>query len=222
MNFDLYDSLRRVSNKNLFFYIIILITGLFYLHNKKRSVEILVALVPMLILINELNVRQQKIEANDNENKIEAIRPQPKQDMTEDKNLFDFLFSVQDFYEYNPQAYEEVIDNIDNILEIKKIIFRGSPYMDQYYQIAVSKKSNALNAFHSLIFNLPNNNFVTEKFNRAHKRLETILNVYINEMYDETQRNLISTGLDITKQVINLGPKEYNVYDDQEYTYQFY
>lgn len=219
---NIYDTLRRIDNRHLFLYIVITIFALFYLHRKKRSMEIIVALLPIFIFLRELNIKEQKNTDQDGQDKIDSIKPHPQENLTSEENLYNFLFSVQDFYQYNPQTYEEMIDNIDNLLLIRDTIFKSADYCTQYYQIAVSKKSNALNAFQALIFSLPNDNYVIEKFNRAHKRLETLLNNYINEMYDECQRDFITKGFDVTKTIINLGPKEYNTYDDKDFTYQFY
>ena len=101
-------------------------------------------------------------------------------------------------------------------------VFADKKFANYYYQIATSKKNNALNAFHSIIFSLPNDKTFTEKFDRAHKRLETILNKYLNELYDKCDYYLIEDGYDILKRPLNKGPRAFNNYFDKDFTYQFY
>lgn len=222
-----YLLLESINNKNLFIYISIILVSIFYFKRFSIGLNILLALffgVVAASYLNEKNTVSNEIEEIQQETKLDAIKPDPvKLRERKDTDIIDFVFSVQDFYEYNPEAYEEMIDNINSFLEVHDTIFKGTIYCDDYYQIADSKKNNALNAFQSLIHNLPNSRLVNEKFNRAHKRLETILNKHLNELYDECNHDLIKRGHDVTRRAINLGPKEYNQYDtDKDFTYQFY
>lgn len=132
------------------------------------------------------------------------------------------MFSIQDLYEHNPQAYEEMYDNIENFLNVYEIIMGNTYYCDYYYQIAESKKDNAINSLHSIIYKLPNDKILTDKHTRAHKRLDTILTNYINKLYDECQSNVIRNGRNVYNRAINVGPKEHNHYFDKDFAYQFY
>ena len=192
--------------------------------NLSIGLNIILALVFALICIiylYEKETRAIEIEKEQYKEKHDSINPTPK-NIDSDKDIINFLFSIQDFYVFNPQAFEEVIDNIDSFKILYENVFADATLSDYYYQIADSKKSNALNAFHSIIFTLPNDKIYTEKFNRAHKRLETILNKYLNEMYDQCTFYLYKNGHDILKRQILEGPREYNHYFDKEFTYQFY
>lgn len=162
--------------------------------------------------------------------KLNNIKPISKK-LYNQSDLIDILFSVQDLYQYNPLVYDELMDNIDGFFYIQENIFRNTKLTNYYYQIAESKKDNIVNNFHSLIFSLPSNKFLTDKFNKTNKRLETILNNYLNEMYDKCTFDLMRNGYDIYKRKINKGPKEYNNYPikdennnffNKDFTYQFY
>ena len=74
------------------------------------------------------------------------------------------------------------------------------------------------------LFKLPSNKLFINKYDRAHERLDTLLTKYLNEMYDAYNKNLLSTGYDIAKRHINVGPIEYNnyKYSSNDATYQFY
>jgi hypothetical protein len=141
-----------------------------------------------------------------------------------DQDFIDFIFSIQDFYVFNPQAFEEMIDNLNAFLYLRDKIFIDSVMCNYYYQIADSKKNNMLNSLHSILFNLPNNGVFTGKINLAHKRLETLLNREINKMYLRCAYYVKIFGPDIYKRSLETDkvPKAYNNYFDQQFTYQFY
>jgi len=141
-----------------------------------------------------------------------------------DKPFIDFFYSIQDLYVYNPQAYEEMIDNLNAFLYLKKRIFSDPVMCNQYYQIADSKKNNMLNSLHSIIFNLPNNKIFTIKLNGAQKRLETLLNIEINKMYYRCAFYIQLYGNDVLKRQLETdkAPKAFNNYSGQPFTYQFY
>jgi hypothetical protein len=175
----------------------------------------------VILYFEERTKYTNDVQTKQLETKLENIKPEPKNFKGHD-DIIEFVFSIQDFYVYNPQAYEEFIDNLDAFLSLHEDIFGGSQLQNSYYQIAESKKRNAENSFMSIIHSLPTNKYITEKFDRAHKRLETILNVYLNELYNKCQTDILRDGLDIYKRQINVGPKEYNTYFDKSFTYQFY
>ena len=220
----LYKLIETINNDNLFKYIVIIILSIFYFKFKNIKLNVFLALILALVYINynydEIMTTKEE-EEQQKELKKETIKPTPEH--FEDKDdVIDFLFSIQDWYHYNPEAYEELIDNLQSFFKLYLAINRESKFCDQYYQIAENKKNNALNALHSMVFTLPTHSAIMDKFNRAHKRLETIMNVYLNQLYDTCYYDLVKNGYDITRRAINTGPKEYNHYFDTDYTYQIY
>jgi hypothetical protein len=220
----LYEIIRGVNNKNLFIYGTIIFISIIYFKPKEIQLNIILALIIAALIINyKYDKSKNTIEGEEQEKdlKREQIVPNPINYGDKD-DLIDFLFSVQDWYHYNPQAYEDMSDNLESFFTIYSAIKRKSTFCDQYFQIADSKKNNALNSFHSIIYNIPNNEHVMDKFNRAHKRLETIMNAYLNQIYDVCHRDLVRNGYDITRKAINIGPKEANHYFDKDFSYQIY
>lgn len=220
----IYTIIEDINNVTIFMYIIILLLSFTFFKNKNIGLNIILALIVGLVFItyNYDKIETTKnIEEKQQQVKAESIKPTPLYFNDKD-NVIDLLFSVQDLYKYNPQAYEEVIDNLDSFFEIYGAIKRGSKFCDSYFQIADSKKNNAINAFHSIILTIPANFEMVDKYNRAHKRLETIMNVYLNELYDNCEHDLLKNGYNVYRRMINTGPKEYNHYFDKDYTYQLY
>lgn len=228
----IYTYIQSWTNYELFRNIVIILLCIFIFIGVTVGLNIILALVLGVIIV--LYLTQQKDvkdvkdvidEADEKDSSIEsmaeAITPTPVS-ISKEKDITDFLFSIQDFYVFNPQAYEEMIDNIDAFITLGEKIFGNCEMANYYYQIAESKKNNALNALHSIIFKLPNNEIFVAKLDGAHKRLETILNKYLNEMYNQCNYYIKKNGLDVNKRQINIGPKEWNRYLDKDFTYQIY
>ncbi|QKF93784.1 hypothetical protein QKU48_gp0326 [Fadolivirus algeromassiliense] len=219
--FTLIDSF---DNYELFRNIVIVLVFLFIFMKLTIGLNIILALILGVICVLYLTEKEDienAIEKKYFDTKYETIKPIPDY-FRDDKDIVDWLFSIQDFYVFNPLAYEDMIKNIDLFISLRDILFNNEKFANHYYQIAESKKNNALNSFHSIIFKLPNDRIFTEKFDRAHKRLETILNKHLNEMYDQCNYYIKKHGKDVLKRQINIGPKEYNTYFDKDFTYQIY
>ncbi len=203
-----------MNSINITIVAIIILLTIYHLYNKNKNIK--------NISREEEEEEKEEEEDKNYETKLENIVPNVD-DIGKD-DVIDFLFSIQEMYEYNPLSYEEMIDYIKAFLTIYDIIFDGpARFSDYYYQIAESNKINAVNSLHSIIHKLPTDNkSLMDKHTRAHKRLETILTYYLNELYDKCQDNLLKNGYSVYTRAINLGPKEYNTYDDKDYSYQFY
>src|SRR5690606_23601794 len=114
---------------------------------------------------------------------------------------------IQDLYAYNPPVFEGMVDNLEAFFKLHEVITKDVKHAEYYYQIAESKKSNAVNNFHSLIYSIPNNDVLTDKYNRGHERLETLLGRYLNKMYDKCSYNLRRDGYNVFTRLINTGPR---------------
>ena len=219
-----YKILESINNEYLFLYILRFLIAIFYFRKKSIGLNIIFALgIGFLFVwyIYDKNETTLQLEETQMATKREAITPHPKE-LKEYDDVVDFVFSIQTFYQYNPKAYEEMIDNLDNFFKVYRIIHIGTPQFNDYFKIAETKKDNAINALCSIVFTLPNSTVMNDKHIRSHKRLETILNKYLNELYDMCQREELRQGKNVNTSQILLGPKPYNHYFEKDFTYQFY
>lgn len=219
----IFTFISSFDNKILFRNIIIILIFIYFFIKLDIGLNLILGLILAIIVIlyfTEKESIQTEIIKEQYETKLNTIKPKPKHIVDDD--IVDFVFSVQDFYVFNPQAYEEFIDNLDAFKELYDTTFADGKFSNYYFQIAESKKNNALNSFHSILFKLPNDKFYTDKLVRAHKRLETLLNNYLNQLYDQCTHNEYKDGLTFLRRPINNGPKEYNTYFDKDFTYQIY
>ena len=224
-----YTFIESFQNNEIFRNVLIIIMFILFFLQISVELNIILGLILagylILYLKEKDNIRIQT-EERENNTKLSFIKPHlEKINKDKDRDFIDFIFSVQDFYVFNPRAYEEFIDNMDAFFELRELIFSDETFINYYFQIAESKKDNALNSFHSLIFSLPNDKTYTEKFDRAHKRLETLLNKEFNQMYDQVTFISVKNGPDVLKRPVeqDLEPKSYMTYfDKNDFTYQFY
>lgn len=224
-----YTFIDAFNNNEIFRNILIIIAFILFFLQISVELNIILGLIMACFLILYLKEKDDikiQTEERENDTKLSFIKPHlEKINKEKDKDFIDFIFSVQDFYVYNPQAYEEFIDNLDSFFELRELVFNDETFINYYFQIADSKKNNALNSFHSLILKLPNDKTYTEKFDRAHKRLDTLLNKEYNQMYDQVTFIKHKNGPDILKRPVeqDFEPKSYMVYfDNKDFTYQFY
>jgi hypothetical protein len=200
----IYTFIESIENESLFKYLAIGIVLLYLFMGINIGLNIVMALVFGIVIMMYLNERDVVAHRTGNvqdEIKYETIKPEIV-GVSPDSNLTDFLFTVQDFYVYNPQAYEEMIDNLKSFFKLNKDVFADDE-MYTYYKLPTDKE-------------------FTDKFNRAHERLETIMNKYMNDLYDECNTKMIERGRNVITRHLDVGPVGSNVYVDEVYSYQFY
>jgi len=221
----LYTIFNNIENYVIFKFIVIIIIGYIVFRNKKIGLNVLLGIVCAIIVILYIYDKNKVLLETVNEEyikKLDSIEPTLKTLSTKNRDLIDFLFSIQDFYGYNPQTFEEMIDNINALLKLQEMMNKSADDCEKRFQIAFDKKNNAINCLNSVIYSIPASGAFTDKLIRSHKRLETLLNKEINKMYDLCYQNLAINGHNINTSVINTGPNPANMYLDKDFTFQLY
>ena len=134
--------------------------------------------------------------------------------------MIDFLFSIQDFYIYNQQAYEDMVECINNFFIVYEDILKNGIQTNQLFSIAEKNMYNSINHLHSFIYSIPNDDNIRNKLHTSLYVLEKILNNYLNEIYDIHIDN-IKKGYHIDYKLINIGPKEYNYYNEENTNFNY-
>lgn len=199
-------------------FIIVLFLFIFRFINVTHGTILAVALSIFFIykydekINDELNKKNNMMKL-----KLSSIEPKPKS--FENRNeIIDFLFSIQDMYKYNQQAYEEIIEKLDSFFYIYERVMNGEVFKIEYFKIAIENKSTVLNNLHSMIYNIPIS--MDNKLNKAIDILEDLLNNYINEMEEKINNN---DNINSSSQLINKGPKPFNEkIDKTPYTFNLY
>ena len=220
-----YTLFNGIENYAVFKFVIIMIIGYLVFRNKKVGLNVILGLVCAIVVILYIYDKNKVLLETVNEEydkKLSSIEPTLKTSSKDNRDLIDFLFSIQDFYGYNPQTFEEMIDNINGLLKIEQMIVTTTDDCEKRYHIAFNKKNNAINCLNSVIYSIPASGDLTDKLVRSHKRLETLLNKKINKLYDLCYQNLAINGYNVNTSSINTGPNPANMYLDKDFTFQLY
>lgn len=110
---------------------------------------------------------------------------------SEHSKITKFLFKIQLFYDYNPQAFEEMKENIENFIILYKGVKVNYKYAGVFYDLMVDKKSLILNNLRSIGIKLPIEYLPYNSLDD----LELILNVYLDEVYELNKEYVYDNGI---------------------------
>lgn len=197
-----------METKKLVLYGIIITVCVFVARQINVDLNLIFAVILIVVSLKIFSSYKssEKIAEELTDKKYSHITPEPKMNDPETVNL---LFYIQDFHKYNPQAYENIVDNIDSFFKIKEIVNRNPQQINQLFEIAEEKKINALNSLHSIVYKLPNDKNVNDKFNLSLEKLESILNDELEEMYTLYRQQLYKGRNRYTREIV-IGPKPHN------------
>lgn len=219
-----------LNSKTTYTYIIIIVAFILFFSNRSIGLNIVFGIGLAVLVIAYL---QKKAESNvetmdsQNEIKLQQIKPVPE-NFSSYREIVDFFFTIQDFYFYNPPAYEEIVDNTDSFMTLYEDVLKDRKLAGQNFELMEKLKLNAMNSLHSIIHKLPSSKQYTDKLDNSVRTLEKILNKYLNEIYHLHKFNHVLYGYDNNHKVIDLGPKAKNyAYDydpdfDRGQYYSFY
>lgn len=210
---NLYE-FNKISAKSVFIYLIILCVCVLYFRSLNITLGSFVGLIFAFLFIfllyrNELNTQENEEDLH--QLKAKWILPEPK-NIQNYADMTDFIFSIQEFYEYNQQAYENLVDAIDTFLEIYENVLIDNSLAGDSYSLANNQKLLALNELHSIIMTLPSSLLLTNKFNESLHALELLLNKYLYTIYEKNKEYINKNGYFNNSKVIELNIAPYNTY----------
>ncbi|ATZ80623.1 hypothetical protein BMW23_0576 [Bodo saltans virus] len=196
---------KYINNTALFWFIILFIFIVFIISKKEITLSIFFGtFVAMIILFFVYNNHVYNEKENEQEfiNKQNTIYPKFSQsskyhDMTE------LLYSVQDMYSYNPEAYGEFIQNINDFYAIYENILDTNDNIGQKYDLLIDKKKNIINSFQSIVFKLPNNAQYTKYFNNKITEINTQFDAYLDYVVYLQKKSLYENGINCDTKLID-------------------
>lgn len=223
-----------VNNQNgkYVIYTVILFGSIALFRKANVGSGVIISIVIALFAIQKLqNISIKKDAEIHNKNIQEIIDKQcqksekidftmPKLRNNSDKYT-EFIFFVQEFHEFNPIAFENMVDSIDDVLDIKMYIELNPKNVHQMWDIANNRKLDGINSLLSIQHALPNDIIIKTKLNNATYKLKTMLNEDMMSIY-EIYKHDVSQGRDFNTKQIDIGPKPYNIIESQLYTYDYY
>ena len=223
--YDLYKFIDTWDRTKVFMYIVVFVFILWYFSKKNIGNNILIALIVGAFIVSYLNNRS--INATDTANDIKKIKlsniePSLTKNSSQQKNIVDILFSIQDIYAYNPLQYEEIIKCINTFYERYNKAFIDPPTSSDSYAFMKQAKRDANNALKSILISIPDNQFIRNKINTTSKELDTIMTQHLDQISYLIDERIYKNGYNVDTKIIDYGPKPHNEYTDiyGPYTYE--
>jgi hypothetical protein len=213
----------NIDKRTLFHYVVLFIIIVFFFSFLKIGLNIIFGFVIACLIINFLkNVKEE------NKKKEKEIISYEKKYILPKPGIFDnhddiikYLFSVQDFYYYNPQAYEELTKNLEYFFRTYEESNNNKEKIGYNHNLMVLYKSNSVNALHSIIHTLPNNKEYTEKLNNAIIELNKILEGYLNKTEKNYEQYIFDNGYNNKTKLIYKHKIPYNNFTGIEKHYSY-
>lgn len=176
---------QKLFNSKIFFvYITVFVVILLYFQNISFTsntvigVIVGICIIVIMILYNSKNTTSEK---NLHGTKSSYIHP-PSKIISNNTDFTDFIFSIQDFYEYNPQTYENMIDNLNEFLNMYNYVLLDNTLAGEYYTMMNEQKNRFLNNLHAIITTIPSQKILIEKLNTALDIAQELFNQYLHQI----------------------------------------
>jgi len=208
--------IENIDNNTLFIFVIIIILTTYFFSLFDITINIIFGFCLGLLVIYYLYNDKVTIDNRNNElieKKKNLIQPKPLKAINYNQ-ITDFLFTIQDFYKYNPIAYQLMIQYIDYFFETFENIIDDPSTVNLKYDMLISQKKSSINALHSIIYSLNPNDKYDQKLQNSMKRLDELLNVYIMKAHKIYEEELYKKG--ITHKIVKSldSPDAYNNFDN--------
>ena len=132
-------------------------------------------------------------------NKIKRIK--------DDDRIINIIFSIQGYYHYNQEAFEELIKNLEIFLELFELIQIDTKYINLIYSNMYDRIKNIINTLVSFRIRLP----IEYNIDDVIIDMKKILDDYMNIVYNMHEIYTKKVGINCdTKLII---PADYDAYN---------
>ncbi len=136
----------------------------------------------------------------------------------EHNKLTKFLLKIQLFYYYNEEAYEEMIEELENFVTLYRSVCIDNSYGGKFYDIMNDKKSLILNNLRSISIKIPKEYNINDALND----LEILLDEYLDKVYYMYQNYIQKNGYTYNTKLINRKEMAYNKYSENIGSFSYY
>ena len=214
-----YHQIRSIDNKTLFNFILIIIGSIVFARFVTIKLShiffITLALTICYLIYSKKNLDKDS-ESDQIELKRNLIIPVPNR-LDNYPDLIDILYTTRDFHYINPPAYNKIVYDLDNFIQLYEQIMKNKMvYPVDNTEVAIDFARSVLNNFHSLIYNLSVSKKMTEKYHKSIKQLHLILNSYMIEIIDKSNEQFDVKNINYNSKFYNRhGPRGFNYYSNK-------
>ena len=167
----------------------------------------LLKILILIIIIYIINYFLEKKKEITNIKKQKLIKINGGKRVIQNDDFFDILFKIEGYYDFNQQAYLDLLKYTELFLEIVDIIRIDPHYSTNLYSNLRDIKLEILNTLISFQIELPNEFNINDVINDYCK----VLDKYLNEVYEIHEDFIKQNGFDYTMKLIHLNsPQGYN------------
>jgi len=211
--------INNTDNVTLFWYIIIFVLTLYAFSRINVTLNIVYGTFIVLLILYFLNNEYTKTKTTINnilKEKNNSIIPKSGR-LKNYNNIINFLFSIQDFYVYNPPAYEDMVQSLDIFFIYYEEVLNNNKLAGGHYDILSDRKKYILNSLQSIIYDFPVNAKYTKKLNDSVKILNDILTEYMVNIKKINSNNIYTNGYNMnTKLISNDNIVPYNSFNSND------
>jgi hypothetical protein len=98
-----------------------------------------------------------------------------------DTDLIDLFYDLGDYQFYSNTKFKEVIKHIDNFLHLQTDIENNVHNKGQVYDVMIELKARILNDFHAMVYDLPPQKEIIDRYQCATTKLHLLINQHLDE-----------------------------------------
>jgi|688.fasta_scaffold192053_3 hypothetical protein len=211
------DKINTYNDETIYIYSAIIFFSMVYFSRYNIGINVVFGFFIGIIIINI--ILKQKIDTDENrredlKTKISVIKPKLNTLQKRD-DIVDYLFSIQELYYYNPQAYSEMVQLLEDFYRLEDLVSIGELNFGLYYDLLQDKKRLILNNLQSLIILTPEDKRIDLKLEMACDILEDKLNKTLDKVYYMYKENIHKNGYNTDIKLLSpLSPDGSNKFDD--------
>jgi hypothetical protein len=218
-----YEYIKNIDNNDLFKYLVVIFGMILLLNRISPGINTIIGIITGVIFVYYMNDKHNTTGAHFISNMKNHLKG-PLLNHTKyfyiDSELIQLMVDIKEYHSYNPFVYRKLVNTIDSFLHLVSDMEKTINNIGEQYQIITEKKHNAMNALHSMIYNIPQSEATITKYQHALLRLEELLNNHIDNVYQYMVYQYGKKPIDTnTKFIYKNHPKAVNASIDTHYDF---
>ena len=214
----LYNIINFEEPQQIFYYFIYLIIFLFVFTNIDFSITLFIGIIFFSILIYYFYTNRNKnyIDSEQKLNdKYETFNDESNSTIKDYPDIVDFIFYLSTFEKYNQDTFNDIVKLFDNFIFYYNSIKIDKSLADISFKTMKNIKFNIINKIET--FNFTTNNFIlTQQTTKNRKRVEELLNGYLDKVLLIYKKNLYYNGYNNQSKIITSNNIiEYNFFNTE-------
>ena len=214
----LYNIINFEEPRQIFYYFIYLIIFLFIFTNIDFSITLFIGIIFFSILIYYFYTNRNKnyIDSEQKLNaKYETFNDESNVTIKDYPDIVDFIFYLSTFKKYNQDTFNDIVKLFDNFIFYYNSIKIDKSLADVSFKTMKNIKFNIVNKIET--FNFTTNNFIlTQQTTKNIKRVEELLNGYLDKVLLIYKKNLYYNGYNNQSKIITSNNIiEYNFFNTE-------